>query len=113
VPVKLTAKLSDLCLPIQAEQRPQSFLHNLALGPESRHAQGIPHELVVDYDIGAHDVYDSVLFYTFTNPQKWLHHSLLPIGRLAVPRLLKQVLLSAGRIHNRGSFHSGKGRHRM
>jgi hypothetical protein len=53
-PIELTAERSNPGRTSQAEKSPQSLLHSRALSFESRRAQNITHELVIDYDIRGH-----------------------------------------------------------
>jgi hypothetical protein len=52
-----TTQATQVTLPIEPQQRAQSEFDHFAPGLESAGAQGRLHQIVVDHDIGAHDVY--------------------------------------------------------
>jgi hypothetical protein len=63
-PGDLPAELLDLSLLPESKQGLQSQLDGLSLGLQARCLQRIGHELVVDDDVGPHDVHLSVFSYT-------------------------------------------------
>jgi hypothetical protein len=56
LPAALSAQAPKRFLLPQPKQGAQAQLHDLALGPQTRGAQGVVHELVVDDDVRSHDV---------------------------------------------------------
>jgi len=56
-PLEFAPKPADLLLQAQAQKRPEREFDHLALCFEPCYFKGVAHELVVDYDIGPHDVY--------------------------------------------------------
>lgn len=65
LPVQFPAKTPEFRLAAKPQQCPKSLLHCLPLRFESGRAKGIPHELVVDYDVRPHNVYSYRLLYTY------------------------------------------------
>jgi hypothetical protein len=49
--------LPDLFLVADPEQGPKPELDHFLLGPKAGRSKGITHEIVINHDIGPHDVY--------------------------------------------------------
>ena len=60
----LPAPSPDLALFSEAEQSLQGQFDGFALGFQAGCAKRIPHQLIVDHDIGSHDVYSMRVLYT-------------------------------------------------
>jgi hypothetical protein len=56
LPGELTAQTADACLPLEPHQGSQALFHGFPFGFEARRAERVPHELIVDDNVGPHDV---------------------------------------------------------
>src|SRR4029077_15319764 len=64
LPIELASKPANLVLLSKTHDGSKSKLHCLALGLQTRESEGLLHQLVVNDDIGPHDVYSSHDLYT-------------------------------------------------
>src|SRR3546814_775900 len=78
-PSELTPKLPNLVLFAKPKQRPQAELNGLTLCLEARCPESFAHKIIVDDDVGPHDVYPFLRSYTYEPLKAFaIHHGVLP-----------------------------------
>jgi len=64
MPLEFAAKPSNLFLQPQTQQGPETKLNRFALRPEPGDFERVAHQLIVNHNVGPHDVSTKELLYT-------------------------------------------------